>query len=125
MFNLDAIRNENNKDHNKKWPYRMLIIGPSDSGKINALLNLIQKQDNDLIDKIYLYAKDLNEPKHQFLIKKREDAGIKVSKYGVFSGSYFCIWSEYGDLRSKSPHSVRIQENTDQEKLRIWTFFTQ
>ena len=64
MFNLDAIRNENNKDHNKKWPYRMLIIGPSDSGKINALLNLIQKQDNDLIDKIYLYAKDLNEPKH-------------------------------------------------------------
>ena len=125
MFNLDAIRNENNKDHNKKWPYRMLIIGPSDSGKVNALLNLIQKQDNDLIDKIYLYAKDLSEPKHQFLIKKREDAGIKVSKCGVFSGSYFCIWSEYGDLRSKYPHSDRIQENTDQEKLRIWTFFTQ
>ena len=53
----------------------MLIIGPSGSGKTNALLNLIQKQDNDsLIDKIYLYAK---EPKYQFLIKKREDAGIK------------------------------------------------
>ena len=32
----------------------MLIIGPSGSGKTNALLNLIQKQDNDsLIDKIY------------------------------------------------------------------------
>ena len=31
-----------------------------------------------LIDKIYLYAKDLNEPKYQFLIKKKcEDAGIK------------------------------------------------
>ena len=56
----------------------MLIIGPSGSGKINALLNLIQKQDNDsLADKIYLYAKDLSEPKYQFLIKKREDAGIK------------------------------------------------
>ena len=38
----------------KKWPYRMLIIGPSGSGKFNALLNLIQKQYNDnLIDKIY------------------------------------------------------------------------
>ena len=37
MFNLDAITNENNKDH-KKWPYRMLIIGPSGSGKTNALL---------------------------------------------------------------------------------------
>ena len=35
MFNLDAIRNENNKDHTKKWPYipdypyRMLVIGSS------------------------------------------------------------------------------------------------
>ena len=40
----------------------MLIIGPPGSGKINALLNLIQKQDNDnLIDKVYLYAKDIKE----------------------------------------------------------------
>ena len=56
----------------------MLIIGPSGSGKTNALLNLIQKQDNNsLIDKIYLYARDLSEPKYQFLIKKCENAGIK------------------------------------------------
>ena len=26
---------------------------------------------------MYLYAKDLSQPKYQFLIKKREDAGIK------------------------------------------------
>ena len=51
----------------------MLIIGPSGSVKANALLNLIQKQDNDnLIGKIYLYAKELSEPKYQFLIKKRD-----------------------------------------------------
>ena len=56
----------------------MLIIGSSGSGKTNALLNLIKQQDSDnLIEKIYLYAKDLNEPKYQFLIKKREDVGIK------------------------------------------------
>ena len=36
----------------------MLIIGPSGSGKTNALLNLIQQDNNNLIDKIYLYAKD-------------------------------------------------------------------
>ena len=72
MFNLDAITNKNNKDDDEKWPYRMLIIGPSGSGKTNALLNLIQKQDNDsLIDKLYLYAKDLSESKYQLLIKKR------------------------------------------------------
>ena len=26
---------------------------------------------------LYLYARDLNEPKYEYLIKKREDAGIK------------------------------------------------
>ena len=52
----------------------MLIIGPSGSGKTNILLHLI----NNLhpIDKIYLYVKDLSEPKYEFLINKRK-AGIK------------------------------------------------
>ena len=81
MFNLDDITNENNKQHNEKWPfipdypYRILIIGGSGSGKTNALLNLIKEQDD--IDKNYLYAKDLSEPKYEFLIKKRKDVGIK------------------------------------------------
>ena len=34
MFNLYAITNENNKDDNRKWLYKTLIIGPSGSGKI-------------------------------------------------------------------------------------------
>ena len=64
MFNLDTIANRNNKDDDKNWPYKVLIIGPSRSGKTNTLLNLIQKQNNNnAIDKIYLYAKDLSEPK--------------------------------------------------------------
>ena len=56
----------------------MLIIGDSGSGKTNALINSTKEQDSDnFIDKIFLYAKNLNEPKYQFLIKKRESAGIK------------------------------------------------
>ena len=84
MFNLDDNTNEHNKEHNIKWPYipdhsyRMLIIRGSGSGKTNALLNFKKEQDSDdLIDKIYLYSKDLNEPKYQFLINKREGTGIK------------------------------------------------
>ena len=78
MFNLDDITNENNAEHNLKWPNTMLIIGGSASGKRSALLNLINEQDKDeLIEKIYLYAKDLNKSKYQLLIKKRENAGIK------------------------------------------------
>ena len=52
-----------------------MIIGGYGSGKTNALLNLISQQDD--IDKIYLYAKDLSEPRYEFLIKKLEDAGTK------------------------------------------------
>ena len=46
-----------------------------DQEKTNALLNLIKEQDD--IDKMYLYAKDLSEPKYEYLIKNRENAGIK------------------------------------------------
>ena len=56
-------------------PYRIIIIGGSGSGKTNALINLINEQND--IDKIYLYARDLSEPKYEYLIKKSEDAGIK------------------------------------------------
>ena len=77
MLNLDNIvsnKNTSSSEHNN-WPFRMLIIGPSGSGKTNTLLHLI----NDLhpIDKIYLYAKDLHEPKYEYLINKRKQAGIK------------------------------------------------
>ena len=81
MINLDNTINENNKNHNKKWPYipdhpyRISIIGGSGSGKTNALLNLISEQRD--IDNIYLYAKDLSESKYEYLIKNGENAGIK------------------------------------------------
>ena len=66
----------NNKEHNEKWlfildhPYKSLIIGCSGSGKTNTLINSINEQDD--IDKIYLYVKDLSELKYEFLIKKHE-----------------------------------------------------
>ena len=84
MLNLDNIvsnKNENkdtrvsSSSERNNWPFRMLIIEPSGSGKTKSLLHLI----NNLhpIDKIYLYAKDINEPKYEYLINKREQAGIK------------------------------------------------
>ena len=81
MINLDNIVNDNNKKHNENWPYipdhpyRILIIGGSGSGKTNILLDLINEQKD--IDKIYLYAKDLSKAKNEYLIKNRENVGIK------------------------------------------------
>ena len=46
-----------------------------DLEKTNALINLINNQND--IDKIYLYARDLREPKYEYLIKNRDDGGIK------------------------------------------------
>ena len=81
MTNFDEYTNENKKEHSFNWtyipdhPYRILIIGGSGTGKTNALLNLINNQQD--IDKIYLYAKDPYEDKYQYLINKRESVGLK------------------------------------------------
>ena len=102
MINLDSITNGNNKEYNEKWPYipnhpyRILIIGSSLSGKTNTLLNLIKEQDNDdIIDKIYLYAKDLSEPKYEFLIKKSENAGTNHLNY---LNAFIKCWNTMDDV---------------------------
>ena len=41
MLNLDKIVSNKNKNKNNNWPFRMLIIGSSSSGKTNTLLHLI------------------------------------------------------------------------------------
>ena len=59
---------KNIKEHNPNWPeipdhpYRILIV-------------LIRHEPD--IDQIYLYAKDPYEAKYQFLINKKESAGLK------------------------------------------------
>ena len=98
--------------NNEKWPYipdhpyRIIIIGGSGSGKTNTLLNLIKEQDyHDVIDKIYLYAKDLSEPKYEYLIKKRKDAGIKnvnnPNAFIVCSNTMEAVYEDIGNYKPK------------------------
>ena len=112
MINLDSITNKNNKKHNKKWPYipdhpyRILIIGGSGSGKRNALINLINEQND--IDKIYLYAKDLSKPKCEYLIKKRKDAGIKhVNNPNTFIEFSNMMDGVYENINNHNPNRRR------------------
>ena len=79
MINFDDVTKENVEERNPDCqqipdhPYRILRIGGSESGKTNALLNLINHKLYS--DKTYLYAKDPHEAKCQLLINKREGAG--------------------------------------------------
>ena len=50
---------------------------------------------------------------------------MKTVQIRSFFWSLFShIRTEYGEIRSISPYSVRMRENTDQKKLCIWTLFT-
>ena len=108
MFNLDNITAKND---NKDWPYRKLIIGPSGSGKTYYLLKSIQK-DNNIIDKIYLYAKDLEEPKYQFLTEKREKVGLKnlndKNAFAEHSSTMDDIFKNIEDYNKKRKRKVLI-----------------
>ena len=100
------------KKHNEKWPYiphhpyRILIIGGSESGKTNTLLNLINEQRD--IDKIYLYAKDLGESKYEHLIKSRENAGIKyLNDAKAFIGCSNTMNDVYENIDLYNPNRQR------------------
>ena len=74
--------------------------------KDNPLLNLIQKQNNsNPIEKIYLYAKDLSEPKYQFFIENRVNAGIKnyndPSAFIEYSKTIDDVYSNIDDYNPK------------------------
>ena len=122
MFYFDDITNENNAGHNLKWPYipdypyRMLIIGGFGSGKTNALLNLIREQENDeLMDMTYLYAKDINEPKYQLLIKKHKDAGIKhlsdPKAFIEYSNTMDNVYNDFNNFNLKRSRKILIVFN--------------
>ena len=73
----------NFKRKHKSMPkecFRMLICGPSGSGKTNTLMHMIYKLL--YFDKIYLYAKNLEQSKYRNLMKEfepwSEEAGYDI-----------------------------------------------
>ena len=60
---------------------------------------------HNVIDKISLYARDLSEPKYQFLIKKCQDAGIKNTNnsnaFIMFSNTMDDVYENINDYNQK------------------------
>ena len=79
-----------------------MIISGSGSGKTKTLLNLINEQND--VDKIYLYAKDLSERKYEILIENCQNVEIKHFNYpNAFIESSNTLDDVYDDINDYNP----------------------
>ena len=77
-----------------------------DQEKANTLLNLINEQRD--VDKIYLYAKDLSEPKYENLINNRENTGIKhLNDSKAFIECSNTMKDDYENIDNYNPNRKR------------------
>ena len=70
----------------------------------------LTQQGNNIIDKIYLYSNDLEEPKYQLLIKKRENAGIEnlndPNAFIEYSNTRDDVYNNIDDYNAKRKRKV-------------------
>ena len=65
-----------------------------------------------ILTKIYLYEKDLSEPKYEFLIKNREDAGKKhFNDPNPFIEYSKTLDDVYGDIDGYNPNREKKNLN--------------
>lgn len=68
--NIDFLTNDTQKlRHSSLLPntIRALIVGPSNCGKTNVMISLIESPNGLKFENIYLYSKSLYQPKYQYL----------------------------------------------------------
>jgi len=85
------VKGDEDSNFTQLYPYmpdrcfRMLICAPAGSGKTNLLLHMIE-EPLLFYDKIYLYAKNLQQNKYQHLLKKFEPLS-KECGYNIIEAS--------------------------------------
>lgn len=88
---------------------RMLIVGPSNCGKTNVMLSLIESPNGVSFENVYIYAKSLHQPKYVYLEKLLKS--IKGIGYYPFSEH-----EEVIDPRAVKPNSIFIFDDVVCEK---------
>ena len=73
-FKVDAVDNasgSNRKRHGHLLPdsIRCLIVGPSNCGKTNLMICLLENENGLRYRNIYVYSKSLQQPKYEYLKK--------------------------------------------------------
>lgn len=96
-----------------------LMVAPSGGGKTNTLLNMIMGDDPDIkvrFDKIYIYAKDLEEDAYRYLMSKLDEVAEYLrDNCDVPAG--FKLYEA-----SSSLADVPQPEDLDQEKVNLMIF---
>ena len=62
---------------------RSLICGPSDCGKTNVLVSLLESSHGVRFENVYVYSKSLQQPKYQYL----ENLLTPIDEIGYFTFS--------------------------------------
>ena len=79
---------------------------------VKLIIYQILFKETNIIDKVYLYAKDLEEPKYKLLIDKREKAGINFNNdpnaFIEYSNSMDDILSDIEDYNKKRKRKILI-----------------
>lgn len=93
--NLDfSIVNETKIRHSSLLPnsIRALIVGPSNCGKTNVMIGLIESPNGLKFENLYIYSKSLFQPKYEYL--KKLITSIKGMGYYTFSENESVIQPE-------------------------------
>lgn len=110
--NLDFTQNNVQKTkHSNLLPnsIRALIVGPSNCGKTNVMLSLIESPNGLRFENIYLYSKSLYQPKYEYLSKLI--APIKGMGYYTFSDNADVIPPD-----EAKPNSIMIFDDVSCDK---------
>ena len=118
--NMDMVKRIETKKHSILLPnsIRGLITGPSNCGKTNVMMTLLQHPNGLKFENIYIYSKSLQQPKYEFL--RRAVQPIKHMGFFTFSNN-----SEVIPPEEAKPNSIFIFDDIACEKQdTIRTYFS-
>lgn len=111
---LDENHNDNCKRHSKILPntIRCIICGPSNCGKTNVIINLIESPNGVRFENIYVYSKSLQQLKYRYL--ERIISTIPGIGYYKFSNN-----SQIVPISEALPNSIFIFDDVACDKQQI------
>lgn len=109
----EDFQEDHPKKHGSLFPatVRCLLTGPSNSGKTNVVLNIIEHENGLKFENVYVYSRSLAQPKYVYLEKLLEP--IKGIGYYTFNASENIIHPSEAKLNSIFIFDDVISENQD------------